>query len=193
MARIIIPGTLEDEIKRVFDNNNEVGCYFLAEADGDALHVGLHHFISSEPNSFDAKFVAAAPEDFLARVKENPARYALLPGHMHSRKYGDRIEIFDPYFTLPNETPGHSPGDIVEGKFFVSRKPGRAGDVGAVRKWAEYFQIVHGISVPHTVFVHPAYGSEGDTIRPDLVQIAAYELDPAMRFGVRDVPIEIGR
>lgn len=110
---------------------------------------------------------------------------------MHSRKYGERIEIFDPYFTLPNETLGHSPGDIVNGEFFVSRKSRRAGDVGAVKKWAEYFKTVHGISVPYTLFVHPTYGSEGDAMRPDIVAIAAYTLDPSARFGVRDVPVEI--
>lgn len=189
MAPIIIPLALETLIKERFDSDNEIGLWLLAE-NKDGTRLVTHWDMYQEgANSIDARFVQSCPPSFVGAAKAN-SRHELIPGHMHARSYGTLVEVFDPYFTLPNPTKGHPPGTIVEGEFFVHPTERRQGDTGAIQGWARYFKDVHDISVRTHLFVHPAYGSEGSVMAPELVRISAYELDAAAPFGVRGVSIE---
>lgn len=190
MAPIIIPLALETLIKEKFDSDNEIGLWLLSE-NKDGTRLVTHWDMYREgQNSIDARFIQSCPPPFLEAVKANPQCYELIPGHMHARSYGTLVEVFDPYFTLPNPTEGHPPGSIVDGEFFVHPSERRQGDTGAIQGWARYFKDVHDISARTHLFVHPAYGSEGNVMAPELVRISGYELDAAARFGVRKVAVE---
>ena len=185
MAPLIIPADLDIRVRQLFDSDNEVGLWLLAEQHGEQTVPREYRLYQDGEDSVDARLVAGCPKEFLDAVKGDPSRYELIPGHMHSRRDGSLIQVYDPYWTIPHETPGCQPGTIVEGEFFVHPQPRRKGDSGAFQGGANYFKDVHEIAIRRHLFVHPQYGSEGHGMASELLDYTVYELDPTSRFGVR--------
>jgi hypothetical protein len=188
MTSIIIPAALEQAIKENFDTNYEVGCFFLAAREIDSLVIREHLFIPFSENNVSASFLNNIPPHFLSAPEEE---YEIVTGHMHSRKYGDQIESFDPYWTIPQNSSLYQPGEIVDGKFFVTRKERAQGDSGALKHWTEYFKTTRFKEVDKTLFIHPHYGSEGRQMTPDLVSITAYRYAANLPFNVEELHIMI--
>ena len=165
----------------LFRSNQEVGCLFIGERRSEGLLLIDAYFDSSNDNSVDPLFLNGVPREFIARAKDSRAE--LLTGHMHARKYGERIEPFDPYWTV-HAPDGVEPGTILSGTFYASSK---GGDTHGIKGWGDYFQMVHSLAVSKTLLIHPAYGSEGKSMQSNLVTVTAYKLDLEAPFGVREV------
>ena len=188
MSLIIIPSALEREIKQTFDTNYEVGCFFLAVKEPDALVITEHLFVPFSESSVSPLFLNQVPDSFLKAPED---RYELLTGHMHARKYGEQIEKFDPYWTIGQNPLLYTPGDIVDGKFYVTKKALSQGDSDGLKRWCEYFKQTRSKVVDKTIFIHPHYGSEGTLMTPELVAITTYHYDPTLPFNIKEIPITI--
>ena len=193
MAIIVIPSRIEEKIRDLFDTDQEVAAWFLAEKRGRALVV---HTIENGPPGQEGNVspLQMIPEKTLQMVKRQRDRYELLSRHLHTRSYGSTILPFDPYWTITVNDGQFSPGQIVDGKFYVSRKyaPGQdGGDSLALERLVD-FGRAREVDLSRTLFIHPSYGQEGKPMHRDLVDIRGYEYDPSQRFRVKDIPISIG-
>ena len=45
------------------------------------------------------------------------------------------------------------------------------------------------LKLKKTIFVHPAYGTEGKLMSRDLVAITCYEYDQSQKFGIKELPL----
>ena len=145
---IYLAGDINDEIVRIFDNNLEIPLCFLGEKIYENLFLRefKHDIDSANSTSMQNLMV-----DYLPIVKKDPERYELVSGHIHSRKYGEKVELFDPYWTLV-QGEGLTPGDIVEGRFFVTKKPNSKGDLGALRSLYAFLRNSNGIEAKKNYF-----------------------------------------
>jgi len=182
--------TIHSEVLEVvrsrFDSTLELAGWFLAQ-NGLVMQTDL---TVGEENNISPLSVRI-PSDFIEMVKANPLEYKIMMGHMHSVPYGKKIREFDPYWTVrpESETPSLNPGDIIDNRFFVSRKPAaerRKGDSGSFQAICEYGEVIR-IDLSQTLFIHPAYGSEDATMQPSGIEITIYQFDPASRFLVREL------
>ena len=190
MAIVVIPSRIEEKIRTLFDTDQEVAAWFLAERRGRVLSVRtLEHSLPGLDNSVSP--LQMIPDETLQKVKREKDTYELLSGHLHTRSYRSTIQPFDPYWTVTVDDGHFSPGQVVDGKFYVSRKilPGGKGGDSRVLEALMGWGKANGIQLTKTLFIHPAYGSEKRIMRPDLLSIHGYEFDPSHRFRVKDVPI----
>ncbi|MFH1276093.1 MAG: hypothetical protein ABIH82_03200 [Candidatus Woesearchaeota archaeon] len=192
MHCIELPLKIGQHIKTLFNTDYEVAIWFLAQKVDEKLKVKrmIHSPPDREKNVSPLNISLQELEELVQITKQDSA-YELITGHMHSRTYGRQIEIFDPYWTVTVNDGDFSPGQIVDGRFYVSKKyqiGQQGGDSHSLRGLVE-FGKAKGIPLTKHIFVHPKYGSEGNMMTPELVNIDAYELDQTQRFGVRELSV----
>jgi len=189
MTFIEIPPEIEQKLKIIFDTNYEIAVWFLAHHKENKLriekflHSPLGHKMHVSP-------LSVSIDECVNFVKDH-TEYELISGHLHSRAYGNIIKPFDPYWTITVKEGNFFPGDIIDGRFYVSKKyiaGQEGGDSHGIARLAE-FGIARGINLTKTLFVHPRYGSEGKEMCPDLVDIHAYEVAPSQRFKVNELSV----
>lgn len=112
---------------------------------------------------------------------------------MHARRYGDTIEVYDPYWTITVNECDDLPGTIVEREFFVSRKiekGRRGGDSAGLEGLVDFGRMV-SVPLDKALFVHPRYGTEGQVMYRENVDIVVYEFAAGERFKVRRLEVKI--
>ncbi|MBU0930361.1 MAG: hypothetical protein KJ623_04805 [Nanoarchaeota archaeon] len=193
METINISKGLETRIKQLFNNNNEISGYFLAVHEDDQIKLVEGIFSECKENDADLKNL---PSNYVELVRQYPNYYELIPSHFHSRSYGHNILIFDPYWTISTDYGNFIPGNIIGKEFYVSKgnslwKRRKVCDSMALEVLCESIKDQLNIKVSKELFVHPAHGSEGRVMKPDLVEISCYGCSPSSEFGVERIPVEI--
>ncbi len=185
MTLVIVPRTIDQAIVDAFDTDNELTCWFVGEIEETRITLRDYQF---RPMSEMSASAFELSDPLRAKLRAEPDRWELFHGHMHSRKYGNRIEIFDPYFSLPQKEG--TPGEIKEGKFYVTRKgPKTVADSGGMSFWCSWGKANSSKTTDKHIFVHPAYGSEGSIMTPALVTVTCYQHDPATIYTVQEIPV----
>lgn len=190
---IYISPSVNGIIKDSFDTNIELSGWFLAEKinDGDLRIGNTSLALGQEMNVSPLQI--PIPEDYKKLVQEAPDQWEVLSGHLHARRYGDNIEVYDPYWTITVNECDDLPGTIVEREFFVSRKieKGRlGGDSAGLEALVDFGRMV-SVPLDKALFVHPRYGTEGKVMRREDVQITGYEFDVREQFNVRRLDIKV--
>ena len=176
---------LEEKLKDEFNSDLELSIWLLAKVKEERLIIEQAELTKDRPNNASATTV---PENYLKLVKESSENYELLTGHMHSRTYGKKIEIFDPYWTISQDN--YTPGQIIEEKFYVTRKEKSKGDTEGIIARELYGKAI-GIRLNKTLFIHAAYRSEGDIMTRELVKISAYEIDLSNNHKLKELKVII--
>lgn len=187
MVKLELSLNTKRALQDAFDTDDEYCLALLVRKEGDRLVTVQFNLSLGEINSTSMQDVMA---HYIPRSREEPHIYEVIPGHAHSRAYGHTIEPFDPYWTIA-QAEGLVPGSIVDGKFYVTKKLDNGGDSKAFEGLCTSFGRVTKVNINRTLFVHPRYGSEGNPMTRELVQLTAYGFAPASRFKVREIPIEI--
>ncbi|MBT3304626.1 hypothetical protein HN592_02275 [Candidatus Woesearchaeota archaeon] len=119
---------------------------------------------------------------FMSLWQKNPEKYSLIMVHTHSRRYGDVIRKFDPYWSVSRRNSGHKQGTVLENRFYISKHLD-SGDNVTMKYGYE-----NGL-FETALLVHPVVGSEGEVMTPAHVRITAYAYDPASLGNVKGLDL----
>ena len=180
IERFVLNENTEKLMKELSDTNLEWGGFFLAEFKdmGIVFGEGKINYYDEE----EAK-ISNISTEYLEKARKMPERFTIIPTHAHTRKFGEVINVIDPYWTVnPDDSKELVRGTIVN-DFFISRKVGNRGD----NKFATYFHNKE--CWDYQLFVHPAHGSEGSIMTQDKIKLTAYKYDSDSIGKVKEIPL----
>jgi len=184
---IIIPRDEVSAMAGLSNRNEELLGYYLAERTSQGLRTIDSIFVAAADNNTgsvkeqDRQKFKQFVNDYLTLARRDP-RFAVLASHVHSRRFGDRIQSDDPYWSINGRNAGLPLNTIVDRKFYIS---GRGGDDTA-------FESEHTkYGIQYHLFFHPAPGSEGQIMTHDKVMLTAFKYDPSRLGKVRETEVEI--
>jgi len=195
IERILLTPGIVDRLAELMNDSHEYVGQFLAEIRKDGI-VPIQ-CVYCRGSKLDASHFEdeAAKQKFLQELnrnaeiaKQNIHRYAIIDFHTHSRRFGDRIREYDPYWTITKRS-GYQPCSIINGRFYVSMRDGDLGDDITLEEIAQRCQK-EGIKYYH-LFVHPVYGSEGTPMTKDKIVITAFKYNPHKIGKVEEIPVMV--
>ena len=195
IERILLTPGIVDRLAELMNDSHEYVGQFLAEIrDEGIVPIQGVYCRGSELDASHFEY-EAAKQKFLQKLnrnaeiaKQNPRQYAIIDFHTHSRRFGDRIREYDPYWTITKRS-GYQPCSIINGRFYVSMRDGDLGDDITLEEIAQRCQK-EGIKYYH-LFVHPTYGSEGTPMTKDKIAITAFKYNPHKIGKVEEIPVMV--
>jgi len=175
--QIFMPTDIKDMLYTLMGYPNEFSGLLIAERRKNGLIV---FYGELDEGTEDKGSPWRIPGRIEGLIASNSERYTLVPAHSHSRRFGEVIDIIDPYWSANKELAGDYERGTVVDNFFISRKQGGDSLV------AEHF---HKSGIDFHIFAHPAHGSEGQRMSRDKIRITAYKYNPSSIGRVREVPL----
>lgn len=108
--------------------------------------------------------------------------------HSHGRKFGQRIETIDPYWSVGKSRyttlgyGGDEVGKVVDGRFYLSKN--NLADSEVVEYFSKY-------GVIYNLFIHPLYGSEGKVMFEEKTEFSFFKFDSTNLGNVKEAWVEI--
>ena len=193
LEEIILEPRVVHTLVNMMDDNHE----YMGQLFAEITNYGIYPVegIFARGSELDTSIDPQIKQKFLqilnynaAQAKAHPERYAIIDVHTHGRAFGEKIKIYDPYWSIARAET-HKPGSIVEGKFYVSTLEG--SDDVSFERIARRFQAQQ---IPfYHLFVHPTYGSEGTTMSRYKVAVTAYKYNPSNTGKVEEISVKIIR
>ena len=180
LEQLVLSKEMNDVLVDVSGIDNELTGFFLGEMTEGGI--ALRKAYVTEGTSANTRMQVGLPTELHDRVEEDPARYCAVFLHMHTRKDGDSIQRCGPYWTL-GRNEGDEEGRIVDGKFVINSN--EAGDDKALETFSK------ALGVNYALFVHPQFGSEGQTMARDKVQLTAFKYNPSNTGKVEEIPLQV--
>ncbi len=183
---ITLTKRIADILIYLADAPNERLGYLLARKTQNGLQVIEAIFVDSAPDSTSTM----SPDDE-ETLKDYANRYlslarasqsiAVISSHIHSRPFRTPIRKDDPYWSVKST---EAPGTIIDGRFYATKD---GGDDLAFAKENRLYDISHHL------FVHPAFGSEGQIMTPEHVQLTPFSYQPNTIGNVNPLTLEVIR
>lgn len=102
--------------------------------------------------------------------------------HTHGRRNGDVIQRIDPYWSVGKQTAQGLQTGLIFNQFYISKHD---------KADSEAMESCHNNNINYAVFIHPRFGSEGQIMSPDKVQITAYTYDATSLGRVREIGLKV--
>jgi hypothetical protein len=167
-------------IKDAFNTNNEVAGWAIGSIKGHDITIkefDLKEFKELGASTFEPK------ESFKDKNK------VLLSVHFHSRKYGDTIEVYDPYWTVTQKESNKDKGSIINNEFYISRLHDK-GDSDTLEVLSNKLRKEKNLNIKGALFIHPKYGSQDKLMTNKLIQLTCYAYDPNSKFRVSKLCVQ---
>ncbi|MBD3304520.1 hypothetical protein GF343_05210 [Candidatus Woesearchaeota archaeon] len=177
LEQIIITEELHNALIEASNSSNEYSGYLLGELTPEGVKLVNAAIGETAANSASVNYI---PKKYWDKVHAEPDKYALLSVHSHSVKFCDKIRWCDPFWSIKKE-----PKSPEEKRQFIQVSGAETDDgdvVEALRQKA---------GLEYALFVHPCFGSAGETMTKEKVQITAYKYDSSSVGKVKEIPLKI--
>lgn len=177
LEQIIITEGLHNALIEASNSNNEYAGYILGEITPAGIKLINAAISENETNSASVNYI---PKKYWDKVQAEHNKYVLLSVHSHSVKLGDKIRWCDPLWSVKEK-----PQSPDEKRQFI-QVPGAVTDDGDVIE-----ALYKKIGAEYALFVHPRFGSDGETMAREKVQVTAYKYDSSSVGKVKEIPLKI--
>jgi len=177
LERIIINEELHNVLIEASNSNNEYAGYLLGEITPAGIKLVNAAIGENETNNASVNYI---PKKYWDQVQADPDKYVLLSVHSHSVKFGNKIRWCDPFWSVKKE-----PKTLEEKRQFIQVSSAETDDGDVVEA------LHQKAGIEYALFVHPCFGSVGETMAQEKAQVTAYKYNPSSIGKVKEIPLQI--
>jgi len=185
IEKIIFPNKFVGILSKKMNSSNEYGGFILGEQTSGGIYLRGWEIIEGQEESFD--FDKDTLAEYFSVCQMDPSRFKIALFHMHNRLFGEKVRLFDPYWSVNPDLDSlkHKKGSVVN-NFYISTKKGNCGDNVVL----DYF---YKRGVEYHVFVYPLFGSEMKIMNEDLIEVTAYKYSSKTIGRVREIDMGLAK